>query len=235
MFSAEEQLKTGTVITGLPGYGKTNWAKILADILMTHGVRVYVFDPSQAWRNSNLPRTQALHTKDRVIIVKDSTVYDISDLILTQQKGVVTWFTDQLYRRAVRGDPHIPIVCVFEEAQLYFGNSYLRSKVGERLLRYVSVGRNFNLHFMLVSRRLAYLSTDAVGACGQRYHTYTDERSDWNRAKNYLHEWSKQLGELEVGEFIYKRGKAIRRIETVLHVQYRVPKPIYKRWSFWRR
>ena len=228
-YDVREQQQSGTVITGLSGSGKSNWAKHLADLMMAEGLRVYVFDPSQEWHRSNLPKLSVL--EERKIPVKNSTVYDISLLHEENQKAVVSWFAKLLFESAVKGDYNLPTVLVLEEAQLYMTNSFFRSKAGSELKRYITVGRNYDLHFMLISRRLANLSTDAVMTCGQRYHGYTDELHDWNRAKNYLHEWSKQLGSLDVGEFIYKKRNSIRRIKTPLHYQTRIPQAL----SWWEK
>ena len=228
-YDVQEQQKSGTVITGLSGSGKTNLAKLSVDLMMAENLRVYVFDPSQAWRTSNLPKLSIVN--ERIIPVKESAVYDISLLHEQNQKEVVSWFAKLLFESAVKGDYNLPTVLVLEEAQLYMTNSFFRSKAGSELKRYITVGRNYDLHFLIISRRLATLSTDAVMTCGQRYHGYTDEIHDWRRAKNYLHDWSKQLGSLDTGEFLYKKRKHIGRIKTPLHMQTRIPQGL----SWWEK
>jgi len=213
-FDAEEAMKSGTFICGMTGSGKSDLAMRFAEEMMNRGILVYVFDPSQAWqKQSNVPNVSTIRNTNSIWLPKESTIFDISMLtILDQQRFVEAFCKDLFMNRATSlVDPLTWLV--FEEAQLYLPQGALRAKAFQEAVRVVSVGRNYNIKFCIVTPFASQVDKYVVKLCGQRYLGYTTEPNDIKYLKGYLEGRTDELKRLQAGEFLreYRGAKNLVR------------------------
>jgi len=230
-FDLGEAMRTGVFISGTSGYGKTNLAFHLAEEMMRNGIGVVVFDPSQAWYNSSIPFFNRLQdygsfSKKKSYPKEKSIVHDLSLLYVEQQKAVVTSIVRSEFQRAVNRKTRPRRVFVFEECQLLVPQGRLQSIEAQEVLRLMTVGRNFNLRFILLTQRPATVDKTAVSLCGQKYLGRVDELNDVRYLRNWIGDWTEKLPSLNVGEFIYNEGN---RLEVVQVPLFERPKPAKKK------
>ncbi|MEM2922463.1 MAG: AAA family ATPase [Candidatus Bathyarchaeia archaeon] len=229
-------MRTGIFISGTSGYGKTNLAFHIADEMMRNGIGVNVFDPSQAWQNSSIPvthRFQNYENTQQIDYPKEkNTIYDISLLYVEQQKELITTIVRDIFNRAVRLKNRPRRVIIFEECQLLVPQGRLQSIEAQEVLRLMTVGRNFNLRFILITQRPATVDKTAVSLCGQKYLGRVDELNDIRYLKNWIGDWVEKLPSLNIGEFIYSKGNELEVIQTPLFVPQTRPR---KKQSLLRR
>ncbi len=227
-FDLGEAMRTGIFISGTSGYGKTNLAFHLVNEMMRNGVGVNVFDPSQAWRNSGMPIVHQFRDYES-FSAKDyprekSIVYDISLLYVEQQKEVMTSIVRDMFNRSTRLRNRPRRVFVFEECQLLVPQGRLQSNEAQEVLRMMTVGRNFNLRFILITQRPATVDKTAVSLCGQKYLGRVDELNDIRYLRNWIGDWVEKLPSLNIGEFVYSKGNEPNVIRTPLFVPMVPPK-----------
>jgi len=211
----DEALKSGLFISGTSGSGKTNLAKLIAQRLMNEGVTVYVFDPSQAWHDSPIPQIIKVGAYDATRIFEGSTVYDISLMYVQQQREYVERFCRELFQQRVCDlQSRSPIFLVFEEAQLYLPEGGSRSKAFQELYRIITVGRNYNIRYMLITQFAALVDKTCVKMTKQRYFGYSDELNDVRYIANFIDIEAHKLVILKIGEFLYDYGKQTKLIHT---------------------
>lgn len=268
-FSVREAKDRGTVITGMPKSGKTNLAKMLVHHMMSLGYNVKVFDPSQAWLKSSVPyylvMDSFMEVQDQAVLspIDKSIVYDISRMYPEEQKlfiGIVIDSDfDLINDRSLVDVPHQWIIYVIEEAQMVIPSGSLRAKYAQQTFRMVSVGRNFNQRYFLLTQRPADISVKALSRSGQSYFGQHWEENDIRKISRLLGDkWSDNtptpksrkfnfvreiLSGLKIGEFVYRNPyeKIQRKIATPLfdytveQVDIReIVKP-KKKLSFWKK
>jgi len=220
-FDLGEAMRTGIFISGTSGYGKTNLAFHLAQEMVRNGIGINVFDPSQAWRNSGIPTTHQFQTYEKLETdypKEKSIVYDISLLYVEQQKQLITTIIRDMFNRAVRLKTRPRKVIIFEECQLLVPQGRLQSTEAQEVLRLMTVGRNFNLRFILITQRPATVDKTAVSLCGQKYLGRVDELNDIKYLRNWIGDWVEKLPSLNIGQFIYSKGNEMEVIQTPLFV-----------------
>lgn len=237
-FDLDEAMRTGVFISGTSGYGKTNLAFHLARIMMRKGTKVLVFDPSQAWYKSSVPSIYRI-TDYKDFVKKgypeaDNIVYDLSILYVEQQKDVIKNIVKKEFMKAVNAKRRPNKVFVFEECQLLIPQGRLRSSEAQEILRLITVGRNFNLRFILLTQRPATVDKTCVSLCGQKYLGRVDELNDIRYLRNWIGNHVKKLPSLDVGQFIYDKGSETEIIKVPLFRSARKPR-VKKRPSFLRR
>lgn len=217
----EEAMRTGLFISGTSHSGKSNLAFVIADILMSHGVIVYLIDPSQAWsRYSSVPHVLRV-SYPSTITYKDghvscSTIFDISRLTILQQKEVVEKFCKSLFETRVNSDYRPQTFIWFEEAHLFFPEGSMRSKRYQEALRIITTGRNFNIRFGLITQWCALIDKTVIKFPRQKYLGYSDEKNDKEYLRNFIGKRVDELETLEVGQFIYDFGKNTTKIQVPL-------------------
>jgi len=202
----QELLKSGLYISGSRGSGKTRLAFLIAEELTRQGVIVVVFDPSQAWSESNLPRIIVLKPGIENVEIKlnTSVILDMSRLTLLDQKRFVENFCKQVFADFVERtkEERFPIVLVFEEAQLYLPQGCMRAKSHQETLRIVTVGRNYNISFVLITQFAAMVDKYVVRLPKQKFIGYAFEPNDKRYLKEFIGDWVTVVDQLKMREFI---------------------------------
>lgn len=201
-FDTKEAMKSGTFVCGMTGSGKSDLTMRFAETMMAEGVLVYVFDPAQAWqKQSGVPNLCTIRDPTNIWLPAESTIFDISMMTILDQQDFVENFCRELFMNRATFDNDPLTWLVFEEAQLYLPQGALRAKAFQELVRLVSVGRNYNIKFCLVTPFASQVDKYVIKLCGQRYIGYTCEPNDIKYLKGYLEERVDELKKLNAGQF----------------------------------
>jgi hypothetical protein len=220
-------LRTGIVIVGGKGTGKTNAAKVLA-AGMTHkkGLQVKITDSCLNWVFNFEPIQYQTIGKDTMVpddlyFGENHFLYNIEldnvDLI-GATIGTMA-MTDYAIQREFKKEEVMDdwIVYVIEESQNVIGSYALNGDLGKGFLKYISECRNFNMSNIWIGQRLADISTKAIERCqGYLFLKLTGD-NDIKKAERICGKESgvaQVLPKLKIGEGIYWDGeKAVRVIE----------------------
>lgn len=221
LFDPEEALRSGTFISGMPGSGKTNLAKNLVAELLKKGIKIFVFDPSEAWTLSGPIKRVKEITRPipvEIEIPKSSCVFDIKTLYVVEQQIIVQNFCQKLFSETISSDEkkRVSTLIVFEEAQTYLPEGRLKGKAYDEITRILNIGRNFRLRIMILTQFAANVDKKAVKPCRQKYIGYTDEPNDIDYLKGWVRGRTNELEELEVGEFFYRCKKTLQKVTIPL-------------------
>lgn len=223
----DEAMKTGIAVTGTSASGKTNLGFVIADLLMKHGVIVFVVDPSQAWmRNSNVPNVVTVRWNSSVTWKEQSTILDVSRLTVLQQKEFVEKFCKTMFNARVDSNYRPQTFIFFEEAHLFFPEGSMRSKKYQEALRIVTVGRNYNIRFGLITQWCALIDKTVLKFPRQKWFGYTDEKNDKKYLRNFIGKRVDKLESLKVGEFVHDYGKTTKKVQVPLFKSDSTPKPL---------
>lgn len=248
----KEAKKTGIFISGISGSGKTNLAKLIADELMEEDFIIKIFDNSQAWQTSNVPSIIFFEEPTMVSIIdykslSDHTynfnvVFDISLLYQYQQEGFIGRLIKEDMEKAIRNRPDKVHIYFFEESQIYLPEGTMRRKAKKNtphvaeVKRLISVGRNYKMRYGAITPFCALLDKNVIRLCGQKYIGRADEPNDKRYLSNWIGDLVDNLDSLKMGEFYYKIGGKISKIQTPEHKQLITPKMVTlteKKKSFW--
>jgi len=219
-FSWEEAMQTGVFICGSPRSGKSNLAFCIADELMKHGVLVYVFDPSQIWvRESGIPSvisvTEETLKAAFIEIPRESTIFDISLLKMSKQVEFVEKLSGHIFTERARSKSYRPSTfLIFEEAQLYIPAGKLSIGAAEELMRIITMGRNYNIRYCLLTQFPSMVDKMAIKSCRQRYFGFCSEMEEQENLRTQIGDSAKELETLETGEFFYYTNGEIRRFRA---------------------
>jgi hypothetical protein len=214
----EEAMKSGVVVSGITGTGKSDLAMYLVDRLMKAGVLVVVFDSSQDWLNrSSIAQYQTLAIPRIDKIPEDSIIFDISRLSVTERQGLIESFSETLYRCRVMNPSQKQVFLVFEEGSSYFREGFMRSKRFDNATMLMSEGRNYGVRFMVITQFFASLDKMCMRYMRQRYFGSTNEPRDVEYitrffSKEQKQEIGKTLRSLEAGSFLYMNGSEAKRV-----------------------
>lgn len=216
LFDVELARKRGTFISGGRGCGKTSLGREIVERLIREGNILKVFDNSQAWRRSKVPNLIVVrpryHKVDLEIDFMKSYVFDLSFMYIKDQKRFVEGIVNIEFniQANLPQDKRQWHFYVFEEVELLVGTH----NQSEEIRRLVCVGRNFRLSYIALAQRFQNVSPTLISLCGQLYFGQQHEENDLKKTRNWLRQRTVELEDLGVGEFLYKKGKAIRRIQT---------------------
>jgi hypothetical protein len=221
----ELALRCGVFISGQRGCSKSNLAKTIADTFLKKGYVVRVFDNSQTWRRSSIPNLAIIKPYSNFEPqYNESYVFDISLLDIEQQKAFIENIVDREfnYTASLKENERNWRIYVFEECEILI-STHDRSK---KILRLCASGRNLKMSYIAVAQRFAMISTSLISLSGQLYLGMMHEFNDLKRAYNWLGENTKELQNLDVGDFIrYSNGK-IDKMHTELFTPNIEPKMI---------
>lgn len=217
-FDLEEAMKSGVVVSGLTGTGKSDLAMYLTDRLMKVGVIVVVFDSSQDWLNrSSIAQYQTLAIPRIDKIPEDSIIFDISRLSVEERQRLIESFSEMLYRYRVMNPSQKQVFLVFEEGSSYFREGFMRSKRFSNTAMLMSEGRNYGVRFMVITQFFASLDKMCMRYMRQRYFGSTNEPRDVEYITKFFSREQKQeigktLRSLEAGSFLYMNGSETTRV-----------------------
>ena len=188
-----------------------------ADYLMKNNVIVYVLDSSQVWeqKSSILNCKHITKSSPFLILEKTSTIYDISLLKPDKQQHFVENICSGVYTNRASSPFHRPqTFFFFEEAQLYLHTGQLQKS--QELLRVISVGRNYNIRFALLTQFPSMIDRDAIKYCRLRFFGCCEDTDDVEYLRPFVKDKADILCRLETGNFIcYYRGSC-RQVKTKL-------------------
>jgi len=220
-------LRSGLVILGGRGTGKTNVAKIInSEIIKNQSgyIQCKIIDKCQNWVHEFEPilyqnldmNTNSLYFGDNHILF-NSHFRSRSDI-----KSVIGKMVGMDYELQWKYKEHGVmdnwILYTIEEAQNILGRYGLTGKQGEEWMVFISEGRNFNMNYIFIGQRAADIATQAVERCqGYLFGKMTGD----NDLKKIARICGKTEGvheivpTLDIGQFIYWDGEMARKIIDV--------------------
>ncbi len=206
-------VEDGALIVGGKGTGKTNLTKLLVS-LMPSSWEVKVFDISQAWTNDS-PIPARWESNPPLPRVQDaSIVYDLGNAYPSQAREAMLDMIRREYECHLSQHVKPITIFVFEEGQMLFKPSSLRSRVNEEGLRLITVGRNQGFSYIVTSQRPQLLDTTVWELCGQRYiGRLFRPRPYFN---SILGKDADRLPSLKRGEFLYQMDDRIKLVRPPL-------------------
>jgi hypothetical protein len=203
-FDLEEAMRSGVLISGTTGAGKSDLGMYLVDRLRKEDILIVVFDSSQDWQNrSSISQYQTLAIPRIDKIPENSVVFDISRLSVEQRQKLIEGFSQKLYQHQAANPSRRQYFLVFEEGSSYFREGFMRSKRFSNTAMLMSEGRNYNVRFMVITQFFASIDKTAMRYMKQRYFGYTDEPNDVSYVKAFLGDQASKLRDLNAGEFVY--------------------------------
>ncbi len=215
----DEILRSGLVIVGSKGTGKSNAAKfITAQIIKRNLAQLKIFDTCSNWKlgydNILMQHLNEDTLLDPVYNNKKSILFDAeyNDPDNYERKVNEIIQNDFKYNRAqknIYGKLNDWKLYCFEEAQSMLNTYSLNKTNGRFLLKAISEGRNFNLSFMFIGQRLAEISTKAIERCNSYLLGHMIGDNDKKKIKNICGKDSNihnKVADLKQGEFIYFSG-----------------------------
>jgi len=213
-----EALRSGVFVCGGKGQAKTNLAKIVAHKLLNLGYVVKVFDISQAWQKSSVPKIVEIGSSvDMNIKLYESVVFDLSRLIPKDVKRFIAHILACEWNAqiSVPESERKWIVYVFEESQMLVPQGHLRSVEAQYVLRLMTSGRNFKLGYVAITQRPALTDTSVFELTFQRYFARMDGQNDLKKVASYIGiEKARELQKLKLGEFFYDMANVTKWIVT---------------------
>jgi len=203
-FNLEEAMKSGVLVSGTTGTGKSDVGMYLTDQLMKEGIIVVVFDSSQDWiHRSGVAQYQTLTIPRIDKIPERSAIFDISRLSVQGRQNLIESFSETLYRCQSMNPSRKQYFLVFEEGSSYFREGFMRGKRFSNTAMLMSEGRNYGVRFMVITQFFASLDKMSMRYMRQRYFGYTDELNDVSYVKAFLGDQASKLKDLSAGQFIY--------------------------------
>jgi hypothetical protein len=203
-FNLEEAMKSGVLVSGTTGTGKSDVGMYLTDQLMNEGIIVVVFDSSQDWqKRSSIARYQTLAIPHIDTVPERSVIFDISRLSVEQRQKLIENFSQTLYQRQAMNPSRRQYFLIFEEGSSYFREGFMRGKRFSNTAMLMSEGRNYGVRFMVITQFFASIDKMSMRYMRQRYFGYTDELNDVSYVKAFLGDQASKLRDLSAGQFIY--------------------------------
>ena len=170
-------LRTGLVVPAIKGHGKSEAGKVItSEIIRNQPLKIQckIFDVASNLRWSFLEGIKCQEiTEDTRFFYNgnDHILFDIAmveddDKLSFMSKVVRTDYLKQRKKKEIGGGNFDEwILYLVEESQLLIGRYSLMKRIGRDVLGTLSIGRNFNMSFVLIGQRLADMSASAVEKC----------------------------------------------------------------------
>jgi len=217
-FDFEEAMKSGVLVSGTTGTGKSDLSMRLADRLMKEHILVVCFDSSQDWqKRSSIPLYETLTIPHIDKIPEDSITFDISRLSVEQRQRLIESFSETLYRHQAMNPSRKQYFLVFEEGSSYFREGFMRSKRFGNTSMLMSEGRNYGVRFMVITQFFASIDKMSIRYMRQRYFGSTNEPRDSEYVTRFFsrkqrEQIGKTLRSLHAGSFLYMNGSETKLI-----------------------
>jgi DNA helicase HerA-like ATPase len=217
-FDLPEAMKSGVLISGTTGTGKSDLAMYLTDQLTKQGITIIVFDSSQDWLSrSSIAQYQTLTISHIDKIPESSIIFDISRLSVEQRQRVIESFSETIYRDQAMNPSRKQFFLIFEEGSSYFREGFMRGKRFGNTSMLMSEGRNYGVRFMVITQFFASIDKMSMRYMRQRYFGSTNEPRDVEYITRFFsrerkEEIGKTLRSLDAGSFLYMNGSETKRI-----------------------
>jgi len=219
-FDWREAQKSNILISGTNSTGKSRLACKLANILKTFGWTIICFDNSSVWREiSDIPIFIEICEDENYyevpILEGKNVIYDISQLIPTQQKELVDFVLLDLWNN--RDNQNFSwVMVILEEFELYGRTT--RGQIAQNIFRIMHAGRNRQIRTLAVTTDLALIDASFIRLCGLRYHARLNIESNSKRRfrQYYGKEWLEVANSLPLGQFIYLNKNKLQLINVPL-------------------
>lgn len=171
-----EILKTGLVIVGGKGTGKSNAGKVVtAEIIKKQPLPIQckIFDTALNWRWQFEPILfQEINDRTRFVYSGQKHIlYDVDYIDETKLMDFITRITVNDYwkqrnlKTELEGNLLNWKLYTLEETQSSMSRFALMRKGGRKMLKMIAEGRNFNQSFIIIGQRLANMSSSLVERC----------------------------------------------------------------------
>lgn len=212
-----EALKSGVYVSGTTGTGKSDVAMYIVERLMKEGITVFVFDPSQDWRDrSSVPHCVTVYDHLDLTLGdrEHSTVFDISRLTIPDQKRLVEWFCKTIFEHQARilSQDRKQYFVIFEEAHTYLPQGCMKAKAYQNTVRLLTQGRNYKVRMGIITQFASMVDKNAMRYMKQRYFGSTDEPNDVSYIRTFLNQNADTLKTLDAGQFLYYHSGKITKI-----------------------
>lgn len=218
----KDVLRTGAVIAGSGGCGKTNLVKVIArELMKDENIQLKVFDKSQNWIHNFDPimyqdidmytlARKGFYFEDQSILFncRMNTPAQIKETI----SNIVGYDYDYHWELKQVGEMNRWLAYIIEEAQNILGTIGMNDIWNT----FISEGRNFNMSFLFITRRMAQLSPKAREQTQSYLWGRTVSQLDLDRIEKVSTESvAEALPTLNVGEFIYWNGEIAYKLVDV--------------------
>lgn len=171
-----EILKTGCVISGGKGTGKSNAGKVITTEIIKKQplpIQCKIFDTALNWRWQFEPILfQEITEKTRFVYSgKEHILYDVEFIDEKELMNFITRITVNDYwkqrnlKKELEGNLLEWKLYTLEETQSSMSRFALMRKDGRKMMKIIAEGRNFNQSFIIIGQRLANMSTSLVERC----------------------------------------------------------------------
>lgn len=217
-----EILRTGLLIVGGKGIGKTNAFKVITSEIIKNQplpIQVKLFDTACNLRWDFEPIFyQTVDEKSRLIYGGNKHIlYDIEIIEQGDMQRFINdiiihdYLNQRKLKIEMKGNLMEWILYGLEETQNSLGRYALIRKEGQKLLKMISEARNYNQSFIIVGQRLADISTSLIErASGYLFGKMTGDNdlSKLRRICGSDIEMDDFVKKLQLGEFIYWNGSS---------------------------
>jgi len=218
--------ESNVLVSGTNNTGKSRLACGICSLLRYFDWKIIAFDNSGIWQEiSDLPFLYFVE-KDRLPIVQNSIVYDISLLTPKNQRKLVEVFLENLWNQTRKTPKRYrkQTLIVLEEFELYGHNS----RYADNLHRVMHVGRNLKIRVLGITTDLALIDPAFIRLCQQRYHGRLGivEHSKRKFRAYYGGDWCRIATKLDVGYFVYLNRDKLKIVHVPLFQPVTLPKPM---------
>lgn len=227
----DEILRTGIVILGGKGCGKSNVAKIITSEIIRKQdttIQCKIIDKCQNWVHGFEPilyqeldsETESIYFGDDHILF-NAHFRSSKEIKMYAAKMVGMDYEMQwIYKREGLMDNWI--LYIIEEAQNILGRYGLTGKEGQEWMTFISEGRNFNMNFIFIGQRAADIAAQAVERCQGYFFGKMTGDNDLKKIQRIcgkneaIHEI---VPTLDVGQFIYWNGEEAKKFIDIPYYQ----------------
>jgi len=223
--------RSGLIITGGRGQGKSNLAKVIASQIIRSNpdIQVKITDSTQSWSHGFEPIEFQYINEDTLVgdiyfgernFLYDIELVGVDDILDTITSICMSDFgLQRLFKKEDLMEDSW-ILYVIEEAQNVIGSYALNGKSGKGFLKLISESRNFNMNLILITQRLSDVSTKAVERCSTYAFSKMTGDNDLKKVQRICGKESgvaETLPKLGVGEFILWNGDHASKLNVPLY------------------